>query len=707
MVRIGVYFLMDDSERKNFTLIQKIMGKEILPQEKNLISKSDSPFKLVSSHRPRGDQPKAIATLVSWLREGIKHAVLLGVTGSGKTFTMANVIAQLGRPTLIIAPNKTLAAQLYNEFRQLFPENAVEYFVSYYDYYQPEAYIPQTDTYIEKDASINELIDRLRHSATSALLSRRDVIIVASVSCIYGLGSPEEYSRMHLYLRAGEERPRDQIIRRLVTMHYERNDYSFSRGTFRVRGDIIEIFPASEERRAIRIELFGDEIEAIKVIDPLRGRPLKSLKEVVIYPGSHYVTSADRLQRAIASIKAELNERVAWFMEQGREAEAKRLLRRTMFDLEMLEEIGFCHGIENYSRHLDGRRPGEPPYTLLDYFPDDYLIFVDESHITIPQLQAMYRGDRSRKETLVEYGFRLPSALDNRPLTFEEFEARVNQAIYVSATPGDYELRTAGPYVVEQIIRPTGLMDPKIEVRPADNQVDDLWAEIKKRVARGERVLVTTLTKQMAEELTEYYANLGLRVRYLHSDIKTLERARIIRDLRKGHFDVLVGINLLREGLDIPEVSLVAVLDADKEGFLRSERSLIQVAGRAARNVNGTVILYANEVTPSMARAIAETKRRRQIQEEYNRRHGITPQTVVRPVEDALASLEETDYLDLTKLLPEEAEEFKDLAQLKKAIAQTEKDMRQAAQRMEFEEAARLRDRLFRLKELLVEAAEA
>ncbi len=489
------------------------MGKEILPQEKNLISKSDSPFKLVSSHRPRGDQPKAIATLVSWLREGVKHAVLLGVTGSGKTFTMANVIAQLGRPTLIIAPNKTLAAQLYNEFRQLFPENAVEYFVSYYDYYQPEAYIPQTDTYIEKDASINELIDRLRHSATSALLSRRDVIIVASVSCIYGLGSPEEYSRMHLYLRAGEERPRDQIIRRLVTMHYERNDYSFSRGTFRVRGDIIEIFPASEERRAIRIELFGDEIEAIKVIDPLRGRPLKSLKEVVIYPGSHYVTSADRLQRAIASIKAELNERVAWFMEQGREAEAKRLLRRTMFDLEMLEEIGFCHGIENYSRHLDGRRPGEPPYTLLDYFPDDYLIFVDESHITIPQLQAMYRGDRSRKETLVEYGFRLPSALDNRPLTFEEFEARVNQTIYVSATPGDYELRTAGPYVVEQIIRPTGLMDPKIEVRPADNQVDDLWAEIKKRIARGERVLVTTLTKQMAEELTEYYANLGIRVR--------------------------------------------------------------------------------------------------------------------------------------------------------------------------------------------------
>ncbi|WP_456433709.1 excinuclease ABC subunit UvrB [Thermosulfuriphilus sp.] len=665
-----------------------------------------SPFRLVSSHRPRGDQPQAIQTLVSWINSGVKHAVLLGVTGSGKTFTMANIIAHLGRPSLIIAPNKTLAAQLYNEFRQLFPENAVEYFVSYYDYYQPEAYIPQTDTYIEKDASINELIDRLRHSATSALLSRRDVIIVASVSCIYGLGSPEEYSRMHLYLRQAEERPRDQIIRRLVTMHYERNDYSFSRGTFRVRGDVIEIFPASEERKAIRIELFGDEVEAIREIDPLRGRVLRSLKEVVIYPGSHYVTSKDRLKQAISSIKTELMERVAWFTRQGRELEAKRLLQRTMFDLEMLEEIGFCHGIENYSRHLDGRRPGEPPYTLLDYFPDDYLIFIDESHITIPQLQGMYRGDRSRKETLVEYGFRLPSALDNRPLTFEEFEARVNQVVYVSATPGDYELKKAGPYVVEQIIRPTGLMDPKIEVRPADNQVDDLLAEIKKRVARGERVLVTTLTKRMAEELTEYYANLGIKVRYLHSDIKTLERARIIRDLRKGKFDVLVGINLLREGLDLPEVSLVAVFDADKEGFLRSERSLIQVAGRAARNVNGMVILYANEITGSMARAIAETERRRRIQEEYNRRHGITPKTVIRSVEDALASLEETDYLDLTRLVPEEIDqEFSDLNQLKAAISQTEKAMRQAAQRLEFEEAARLRDRLFRLKDLLIKAS--
>ncbi len=682
------------------------MRKEILPQEKKTPLRPISPFRLVSSHRPRGDQPQAIQTLVSWINSGVKHAVLLGVTGSGKTFTMANIIAHLGRPSLIIAPNKTLAAQLYNEFRQLFPENAVEYFVSYYDYYQPEAYIPQTDTYIEKDASINELIDRLRHSATSALLSRRDVIIVASVSCIYGLGSPEEYSRMHLYLRQAEERPRDQIIRRLVTMHYERNDYSFSRGTFRVRGDVIEIFPASEERKAIRIELFGDEVEAIREIDPLRGRVLRSLKEVVIYPGSHYVTSKDRLKQAISSIKTELMERVAWFTRQGRELEAKRLLQRTMFDLEMLEEIGFCHGIENYSRHLDGRRPGEPPYTLLDYFPDDYLIFIDESHITIPQLQGMYRGDRSRKETLVEYGFRLPSALDNRPLTFEEFEARVNQVVYVSATPGDYELKKAGPYVVEQIIRPTGLMDPKIEVRPADNQVDDLLAEIKKRVARGERVLVTTLTKRMAEELTEYYANLGIKVRYLHSDIKTLERARIIRDLRKGKFDVLVGINLLREGLDLPEVSLVAVFDADKEGFLRSERSLIQVAGRAARNVNGMVILYANEITGSMARAIAETERRRRIQEEYNRRHGITPKTVIRSVEDALASLEETDYLDLTRLVPEEIDqEFSDLNQLKAAISQTEKAMRQAAQRLEFEEAARLRDRLFRLKDLLIKAS--
>ena len=659
-------------------------------------------FRLESQFSPTGDQPKAIDTLVGWVREGVRHMVLKGVTGSGKTFTMANVIARLNRPTLIIAPNKTLAAQLYNEFKKLFPYNAVEYFVSYYDYYQPEAYLPATDTYIEKDASINELIDRLRHSATAAVLSRRDVIVVASVSCIYGLGSPEEYARMHLYLRVGESYPRDRIIRRLVTMHYERRDFELTRGTFRVRGDVVEIFPAHEEKRAIRVELFGDEIEALKVIDPFRGKVLGRLEAVTIFPGTHYVTSEDRLERAIAAIREELAERVAWFREQGRLLEAERLLKRTLFDLEMLEEMGFCHGIENYSRHLDGRAPGEPPYTLLDYFPDDFLIFIDESHITVPQLQGMYRGDRSRKETLVEYGFRLPSALDNRPLTFEEFEARVNQVIYVSATPGDYELEKAGPYVVEQIIRPTGLMDPKIEVRPAQAQVDDLVAEIKKRLARKERVLVCTLTKRMAEELTEYLNDLGIRAKYLHSDIKTLERARIIRDLRKGVFEVLVGINLLREGLDLPEVSLVAILDADKEGFLRSERSLIQIAGRAARNVNGTVILYADEVTPSMRRAIEETERRRRLQEEYNRRHGLVPQTVKKGLEDALARFYEADYVELDEWA---LEDFEDVEALKKAIKKTEKEMREAAKRLEFEKAAALRDRLFALRQQLLKAA--
>ena len=659
-------------------------------------------FRLESQFSPTGDQPKAIDTLVGWVREGVRHMVLKGVTGSGKTFTMANVIARLNRPTLIIAPNKTLAAQLYNEFKKLFPYNAVEYFVSYYDYYQPEAYLPATDTYIEKDASINELIDRLRHSATAAVLSRRDVIVVASVSCIYGLGSPEEYARMHLYLRVGESYPRDRIIRRLVTMHYERRDFELTRGTFRVRGDVVEIFPAHEEKRAIRVELFGDEIEALKVIDPFRGKVLGRLEAVTIFPGTHYVTSEDRLERAIAAIREELAERVAWFREQGRLLEAERLLKRTLFDLEMLEEMGFCHGIENYSRHLDGRAPGEPPYTLLDYFPDDFLIFIDESHITVPQLQGMYRGDRSRKETLVEYGFRLPSALDNRPLTFEEFEARVNQVIYVSATPGDYELEKAGPYVVEQIIRPTGLMDPKIEVRPARAQVDDLVAEIKKRLARKERVLVCTLTKRMAEELTEYLNDLGIKAKYLHSDIKTLERARIIRDLRKGVFEVLVGINLLREGLDLPEVSLVAILDADKEGFLRSERSLIQIAGRAARNVNGTVILYADEVTPSMRRAIEETERRRRLQEEYNRRHGLVPQTVKKGLEDALARFYEADYVELDEWA---LEDFEDVEALKKAIKKTEKEMREAAKRLEFEKAAALRDRLFALRQQLLKAA--
>ncbi len=661
-------------------------------------------FQLVSQFEPTGDQPRAIETLVRWIEEGVRHMVLKGVTGSGKTFTMANVIARVNRPTLVIAPNKTLAAQLYNEFKKLFPYNAVEYFVSYYDYYQPEAYIPASDTYIEKDASINELIDRLRHSATAAVLSRRDVIVVASVSCIYGLGSPEEYSRMHLYLQVGQEYPRERILRRLVTMHYERRDYDFTRGSFRVRGDVIEIFPAHEEKRAIRVELFGDEIESLKVIDPFRGKVLGRLESVTIFPGTHYVTSEDRLERAIEGIKEELAERVAWFKKQGRLLEAERLLKRTLFDLEMLEEMGFCHGIENYSRYLDGRAPGEPPYTLLDYFPDDFLIFIDESHITVPQLQGMYRGDRSRKETLVEYGFRLPSALDNRPLTFEEFEARVNQVIYVSATPGDYELEKAGEHLVEQIIRPTGLMDPKIEVRPARHQIDDLVGEIKERLSRGERVLVCTLTKRMAEELTEYLNDLGIKAKYLHSDIKTLERARLIRDLRRGAFDVLVGINLLREGLDLPEVSLVAILDADKEGFLRSERSLIQIAGRAARNVNGTVILYADTITESMRRAIEETERRRRIQEEYNREHGIVPQTIKKGLEDALAQFYEGDYVDLDQLVAEE-EKFEDLEELKRAMKQTEKEMREAAKKLEFERAAALRDRLFRLRQLYLEWA--
>ncbi len=665
----------------------------------NKVFDTEGRFHIATDLEPRGDQPKAIAALVKGVQEGVKHQVLLGVTGSGKTFTMAQVIARTQRPTLIIAPNKTLAAQLYNEFKKLFPYNAVEYFVSYYDYYQPEAYIPSSDTYIEKDASINDLIDRLRHAATAAVLSRRDVIIVASVSCIYGLGSPEEYARMHLYLQCGRPYPRDQILRRLVSIHYQRDDYNFTRGTFRVRGDVIEIFPAHEEKRAIRIELFGDEIEALKVIDPFRGRVLGRLDAVTIFPGTHYVTGEATLKRAIKEIRKELAERVAWFKKQGRLLEAERLAKRTLFDLEMLEEMGFCHGIENYSRYLDGRAPGEPPYTLLDYFPDDFLIIVDESHITIPQLAGMYRGDRSRKETLVEYGFRLPSALDNRPLTFEEFEARVNQIIYVSATPGPYELQKAGPHLVEQIIRPTGLMDPRIEVRPAETQVEDLVAEIKRCVARQERVLVCTLTKRMAEELTEYLAELGIKVRYLHSDIKTLERARLIRDLRRGVFDVLVGINLLREGLDLPEVSLVAVLDADKEGFLRSERSLIQISGRAARNVNGLVIFYAQEITPSMRKALEETNRRRKLQEEYNRRHGIVPQSITKGLEDALATFYEgSDFVDLTQVLS--TKEFQDLEDLKRAIKQTEKEMRQAAKNLEFEKAAALRDQLFQLRNL-------
>ncbi|MFH7320719.1 excinuclease ABC subunit UvrB [Desulfurivibrio sp. D14AmB] len=659
-------------------------------------------FEFVSEFEPAGDQPRAIELLGRGVAEGAAHQVLLGVTGSGKTFTMAKVIAETNRPALILAPNKTLAAQLYSEFKELFPHNAVEYFVSYYDYYQPEAYIPQSDTYIEKDSAINDTIDKMRHGATRALLTRRDVIIVASVSCIYGLGSPEEYLNMHLALKVGEDYPPAEIQRRLVHMLYERNDYSFHRGTFRVRGDVVEIFPVHEEERALRVELFGDTIEAIKVVDPLRGVIHEELTEITIFPGSHFVTSRERQIQAGRTIRAELKERLAELTAQNRLVEAQRLEQRTMFDLEMIQELGYCNGIENYSRHFTGRSPGAPPPTLLDYFPDDYLLFVDESHVGIPQVRGMYRGDRSRKETLVGYGFRLPSALDNRPLMFEEFAARVHQAIYVSATPGDFELEMAQGRVVEQIIRPTGLMDPAIEVRPAVSQVDDLLGEIRKRAAADEAVLVTTLTKRMAEDLCNYYEKLDVRVRYLHADIKTLQRMELIRDLRRREYDVLVGINLLREGLDIPEVSLVAVLDADKEGFLRSERSLIQTCGRAARNVDGRVILYGDRITDSMARTMAETLRRRKIQAEYNRVHGITPTTIRSRIKDLMATVYEQDYPPLE--LPETAAgegrpAFKSLADLRREIKELEQAMREAARELAFEDAAELRDRLKLLRE--------
>ncbi len=658
-------------------------------------------FKLVSPYEPRGDQPQAIEKLVSWLREGVRDQVLLGVTGSGKTFTMANVIARLGRPTLVISHNKTLAAQLYTEFRELFPSNAVEFFVSYYDYYQPEAYIPATDTYIEKDTLINDEIDKLRHSATRSLLERRDVIIVASVSCIYGLGSPEAYYGLLLPLERGKRIRRADILAKLVEILYERNDYDFHRGTFRVRGDVIEVFPVHEESKAIRIELWDDVVEGLYEIDPLRGKVIRSLEKVAIYPASHYVTTRQRLEAAIEGIKIELSERVKELRAQGKLLEAQRLEQRTLFDLEMLSELGYCKGIENYSRHLTGRMPGEPPPTLLDYLPDDALIFIDESHVTVPQLQGMYHGDRSRKETLVEYGFRLPSALDNRPLTFEEFEERVKQVVYVSATPGDYELEKAQGHVAEQIIRPTGLMDPEVEVRPALNQVEDLLGEIRERVRRGERVLVTTLTKRMAEDLTDYYLDMGVRVRYLHSEIDTLERVEIIRDLRLGKFDVLIGINLLREGLDIPEVSLVAILDADREGFLRSERALIQTFGRAARNVNGKVILYADRITPSMEAAIRETRRRRKLQEEYNRRHGITPETIKKQIPDLLASIYEADYYTVP-VVRELEEEYLSPKEIPGFIERLRKEMKEAASRLEFERAAELRDRIKRLQEILL-----
>jgi excinuclease ABC subunit B len=656
-------------------------------------------FRLVADFQPQGDQPQAIEQLVDGVKTDLRSQVLLGVTGSGKTFTMANVIARLNKPTLVIAPNKTLAAQLYNEFKTLFPENAIRYFVSYYDYYQPEAYVPSTDTYIEKDASINDEIDKMRHSATKALLERTDVLIVASVSCIYGLGSPEAYFDMLIFLERGSQADRDWLLRKLVDIQYQRNDYDFHRGTFRVRGDVVEVFPAYEESRAVRIELFGDTLDVIAEIDPLRGQVLRRLDKVAIYPASHYVTAPDRMEKAVNAIRLELKERLQELRAEQKLLEAQRLEQRTVYDLELLAEMGFCPGIENYSRHLTGRQPGDPPPTLINYFPDDWLLVVDESHVTVPQVGGMYRGDRSRKETLVDYGFRLPSALDNRPLNFTEFESLVKQVIYVSATPGNYELEQSRGVVVEQVIRPTGLMDPEIVVRGAGAQVDDLLEEIGQRTARSERVLVTTLTKKMAEDLTDYYQELGLKVRYLHSDIETIERVDIIRDLRKGVFDVLVGINLLREGLDLPEVSLVAILDADKEGYLRSERSLIQTIGRAARNVNGTVIMYADRVTESMRRAIDETNRRRAKQLAYNQQHGITPQTITKAIDARLVEIYEADYVEVPGVA-EKAEDY-DIAvdKIPKRVAALQKEMRQAAADLEFERAAELRDEIHRLQQ--------
>jgi excinuclease ABC subunit B len=653
-------------------------------------------FSLVSDFSLAGDQERAIGELVDGLNRGDSHQVLLGVTGSGKTFTMAQTIARVNRPTLVMVHNKTLAAQLYQEFRRFFPENAVEYFVSYYDYYQPEAYVPATDSYIEKEATINDEIDRMRLSATRSLFERRDVIIVASVSCIYGLGSPEAYYGMLLPLERGQRISREEILRKLVEIQYERNDHDFARGTFRVRGDIVEVYPSYEET-GLRIELFGDDVDELATFDALTGKTLRRHDKIAVYPKSHFVAPRERTRRAVETIKEEL----AWYRSklegEGKLLEAQRLHQRTMFDLEMIREIGYCHGIENYARHLTGRQPGEPPPTLLDYLPNDALIIVDESHQTVPQIRGMYFGDRSRKEVLVAYGFRLPSALDNRPLNFEEWEARVKQVVFVSATPGPYELQKSHGVVVEQIIRPTGLIDPPTEVRPVKGQVDDLLAEIRSRVARGERVLVTTLTKRMAEDLTQYYQELGVRVRYLHSDIETLERVQILRDLRRGEFDVLVGINLLREGLDLPEVSLVAILDADKEGFLRSGGSLIQTSGRAARNVNGRVIMYADTITDSMRTCINETERRRAVQEAYNREHDITPQSIVRAIDDVMSSVYERDYLTPAATL-DGTERFHNQQQLDAHIAGLQEQMKAAAANLDFEKAATLRDQIKRLR---------
>jgi excinuclease ABC subunit B len=657
----------------------------------------ESRFRLKSPFAPSGDQPEAIRGLVAGLSQGLPRQVLLGVTGSGKTFTMANVIAETNRPALVIAPNKTLAAQLFAELRELFPENAVEYFVSYYDYYQPEAYIPQTDTYIEKDSSINEQIDKMRHSATRSVMTRRDVVVVASVSCIYGLGSPEFYGRMTVRVSEGASFPRNRLLRRLVDIQYERNDIDFHRGTFRVRGDAVELFPAYEEDRVLRIEYEEDTIARIRYTDPLRGKRLYDVRETVIFPASHYVTPPDHLERAVAGIEKELDGRLKALAAEGKPLEAERLKQRTSYDLEMIRQMGFCSGIENYSRHLDGRKPGEPPHTLIDYFPGDHLTFIDESHITVPQVSGMYNGDRSRKETLVEFGFRLPSALDNRPLRFEEFHARTGQAIFVSATPAEYELRESGGAVAEQIIRPTGLVDPEVEVRPAGGQVDDLLGEIRARAAAGERVLVTTLTKRMAEDLAEHYEGQGIRVRYLHSDIDTLERVDILRNLRLGKFDVLIGINLLREGLDIPEVSLVAILDADKEGFLRSARSLVQTFGRAARNVGGRVILYADQETGSMREAIAETGRRREKQKKFNDLHGITPETVRKNIADPIGRVCEADYVPVPA---GEEWEFASPRELEKTLKKLRREMERAAKKLDFERAAEIRDRLLALEKM-------
>ncbi len=662
-----------------------------------------SPFKLSSTFKPKGDQPAAIEQLMKGLEQNEKHQVLLGITGSGKTFTIANVIEKYGKPTLILAPNKTLAAQLYGEMKELFPENAVEYFVSYYDYYQPEAYVPASDTYIDKDAIINDQIDRMRHAATRSLLSRQDVIIVASVSCIYGIGSAESYHGLLIDLKVGEEFRRDNLLRMLVDIQYERNDIDFHRGTFRVRGDVVEVFPAYEHETAVRIEFFGDTVEAIKEVDPIRGKVKGSMERYAIFPGSHYVTPQEQMRRAIAEIRDALRERLDFFDKEGRFLEKQRLEQRTLYDIEMMEQMGFCNGIENYSRHLSNRKAGEPPPTLIDYFPKDFLLVLDESHQTIPQIGAMYRGDRARKETLVEYGFRLPSALDNRPLKFEEFEEHVHRCIYVSATPGEYELEKAEGSFVEQVIRPTGLMDPIVEVRPVSGQVDDLLVEIRDRASKNERVLCTTLTKRMAEDLTDYYRELGVRIRYLHSDIDTLERIDILRDLRLGEFDVLVGINLLREGLDLPEVSLVAIFDSDKEGFLRSPRSLIQTIGRAARNVNGRVIMYADSITPAMRGAIDETNRRRTIQEKYNLDHGIVPATVIRAVMNINPAAGTTDYVEIPKV-PKSGKVAKDGAsrevELAEQIRALRAEMFSAAENLDFERAARMRDELKKMEAL-------